>query len=277
MTGRHGTDDFNDEVARPCGRPWTRSGRTRCCWPSTPTTPPATWPATVGTDHELRRLHPAGVGVAAPSRGAPAVWRAAAGGAAPARRGADATVQGFLAAAPWRSSTASWSLLGSHDSTRIRSVVRDPELARSRPGCCSPCRAPRWCSPGTRSAWRASATPAPASRSLAPARGLGPDHPGPLPRAGRAAPRQPRAAPRRAALGPRRGRRDRVPARERAPAAPGPRRPGRARAAAPSHRRTRPGRRGTQPVRRRRPLRPDPDGYLTLPGDGPTFQLWQLG
>jgi alpha-glucosidase len=24
------------------------------------------------------------------------------------------------------------------------------------------------------------------------------------------------------------------------------------------------------------PLRPDPDGYLTLPGDGPTFQLWQL-
>jgi alpha-glucosidase len=24
------------------------------------------------------------------------------------------------------------------------------------------------------------------------------------------------------------------------------------------------------------PLRPDPDGFLTLPGDGPTFQLWQL-
>jgi alpha-glucosidase len=24
------------------------------------------------------------------------------------------------------------------------------------------------------------------------------------------------------------------------------------------------------------PLRPDPDGSVTLPGDGPTFQLWQL-
>ena len=50
---------------------------------------------------------------------------------------------------------------------------------------------------------------------LAPARDLGPDHPWPLPRAGRPAPRQPRAAPRRPPLGPRLRRRARVRASER--------------------------------------------------------------
>lgn len=35
------------------------------------------------------------------------------------------TMRAFTAAAPWRSTTASWSLLGSHDTARIRTVVRD--------------------------------------------------------------------------------------------------------------------------------------------------------
>jgi alpha-glucosidase len=34
-----------------------------------------------------------------------------------------ATMRSFAAAAPWRSTAASWSLLGSHDSARIRTVV----------------------------------------------------------------------------------------------------------------------------------------------------------
>ena len=38
----------------------------------------------------------------------------------------------------------------------------------------------------------------------------------------------------------------------------------------------RPRRRGADRLRRRRPLRPDADGVVTLPGDGPTFQVWQL-
>lgn len=35
------------------------------------------------------------------------------------------TMRAFAAAAPWRSTATSWSLLGSHDTARIRTVVRD--------------------------------------------------------------------------------------------------------------------------------------------------------
>ena len=116
-----------------------------------------------------------------------------------------ATFRAFLGAAPWRASTARGRCSG-------RTTRPDPQRgpgpsswSRWRPGCCSPCRAP-WCSPGTRSAPRARRRPRhPPAVPLAPARGLGPDHLGPLPRAGRVAPPPPRAAPRRAPLGPREG------------------------------------------------------------------------
>ena len=45
-----------------------------------------------------------------------------------------ATMRAFLAAAPWRASATSWSLLGSHDTTRIRSVVRDPAVGEVAAG-----------------------------------------------------------------------------------------------------------------------------------------------
>ena len=44
------------------------------------------------------------------------------------------TVRAFLAAAPWRSMAVSWSLLSSHDSGRIRSVVRDRDLGEVAAG-----------------------------------------------------------------------------------------------------------------------------------------------
>ena len=47
------------------------------------------------------------------------------------RRGAEAvlsTVRAFRAAAPWQATAASWSLIGSHDSARIRTIVGDAGL-----------------------------------------------------------------------------------------------------------------------------------------------------
>lgn len=45
-----------------------------------------------------------------------------------------ATVRAFIAAVPWRSTAASWSLLGSHDTTRIRTVVQDPDVGEVAAG-----------------------------------------------------------------------------------------------------------------------------------------------
>jgi len=53
------------------------------------------------------------------------------------RLGADAlvsTVRAFTAAVPWRSMAVSWSLLGSHDSARIRTVVADSEAGEVAAG-----------------------------------------------------------------------------------------------------------------------------------------------
>ena len=49
MTGRMGADDLTHDVARRCGAPSPRSGRTDGCWPSTATTRPSTSTATAGT------------------------------------------------------------------------------------------------------------------------------------------------------------------------------------------------------------------------------------
>ncbi|HKT03318.1 MAG TPA: glycoside hydrolase family 13 protein [Rugosimonospora sp.] len=60
---------------------------------------------------ELDLTHFLGVPVPVPRWGGPAVH---------------ATLRGFAARISWRSLTNSWNLLGSHDTPRIRTVVRDP-------------------------------------------------------------------------------------------------------------------------------------------------------
>ena len=74
-----------------------------------------------------RRVHPAGPawlrypGLPQPETGCS--WRCPA-----CRPGAGGHGPRVLAPVPWRSSTTSWSLLSSHDCTRIRSLVRDADL-----------------------------------------------------------------------------------------------------------------------------------------------------
>ena len=66
-------------------------------------------------------------------------------GGVPARPGPEvvATMRAFAALISWRSLTASWNLLGSHDTARIRTVVGRPSGGRS-PRACSPrCPGPR--------------------------------------------------------------------------------------------------------------------------------------
>jgi hypothetical protein len=76
-----------------------------------------------------------------------------------------ATMTAFHAAVPWRSVVHSWNALDSHDTARFRTVVgsRDAHLVGAV--CCSPSPACRWCSPGTRSASRASTARPRAARS----------------------------------------------------------------------------------------------------------------
>ena len=72
------------------------------------------------------------------------------------RFGGRETVASFrelYAVQPWRSTVAGFNLLGSHDTSRFRTVAGDAGRARSpAPGCCSRCPACRWSSPATRSA-----------------------------------------------------------------------------------------------------------------------------
>ena len=183
MTGRHATDDFNAEVATgAAGDHGTRRGRTRCCWPSTAhdATGDLAGDGWHGTMNYAGFTRPVVV-LAAPSRGAPALRRAAAG-ACPAC-GAEAvvaTMRAFLGAAPVAVDGRPPGRCSARTtSTRIRSGrPATPSWSRSRPGCCSPCRARRWSSPGTRSALEGvGGRGRPPAVPLAPARGLGPDGP----------------------------------------------------------------------------------------------------
>ena len=253
----------------PCRRPWTRRGRTRCWWPALHDAPA---PGHGGGDHELRRFTTrCGPGCAIPTPTCPSAGcpsRCPASGRGPVRD---------RAGVPGRRSLAVVS--GVVVAARV-ALDPDPQRGpgprrrRGRGRAAVPCPAPRWSSPATRSAWRASATPAPAGRSHGTGPMLGPDH---------LARYRELAALRRACHALRRGGLRWAHAegdaiaflRERAPAAAGPRRPGRARAAAPSHRRPRPGRRGTQPVRRRRSPATR-SRRLRDPARRRTFQLWQL-
>jgi alpha-glucosidase len=188
-----------------------------------------------------------------------------------------AGVRAFLGAAPWRSSATSWSLLGSHDSTRIRSVVRDPGLGEVAAGLL-------FTMPGTPMVFAGDEI------GLEGAGGEGARQPFPWHRPeawdrttlGRY---RELAGLRRANHALRRGGLRWVHAE------------GDALAFLRESDRQRllvlAARAGQRPLRlptgalglageaptlygAAAPLRPDPDGSVTLPGDGPTFQLWQL-
>ncbi|HET9559842.1 MAG TPA: alpha-amylase family glycosyl hydrolase, partial [Actinomycetota bacterium] len=134
-TGRHATDDFNAEVARALratmdeARPDTLLLAEHAHdatgdldgggWHGTMNYAGFTQPVWAWLRHPEVRLPYGGLPLEVPRLPAESVV---------------ATFREFLGAAPWRASTASWSLLGSHDSTRIRSVVRDPELVEVAAG-----------------------------------------------------------------------------------------------------------------------------------------------
>jgi alpha-glucosidase len=137
MTGRHGGDDENRAVARELRATLAAYGPDRVLvaehchdasadlagdgWQGTMnysgfTRPVWTWVRRVG------ELPVEGfLGLPVPVPRLPAESLAAA-------------VRAFLAVTPWRASRASWSLLGSHDTARIRSVVGDPDVGEVAAG-----------------------------------------------------------------------------------------------------------------------------------------------
>lgn len=135
MTGRHATDDVNAEVARALRatleevRPDTLLLAEHCHdasgdlagdgWQGTMNYAGFTQPVWSWLRHPDVRLPYAGLPVAVPRLPAQSLL---------------ATVRAFLAAAPWRSMAVSWSLLGSHDSARIRTVVGDAGLGEVAAG-----------------------------------------------------------------------------------------------------------------------------------------------
>ena len=74
------------------------------------------------------------------------------------------TFREWLARYGWRAASASWNILGSHDSARIRTVTRDAARHRVAAGLSSPCPACRWSSPATRSGSRGSPARTPGAR-----------------------------------------------------------------------------------------------------------------
>lgn len=135
MTGRHAADDFNAQVATALlatleeVRPDSLLVAEHCHdatadlrrgdWQGTMNYAGFTNPVWSWLRHPDAHLPFGGLPVEVPRLPAEALY---------------ATVRAFLAAAPWRSVATSWSLLGSHDSTRIRSVVRDPAVGEVAAG-----------------------------------------------------------------------------------------------------------------------------------------------
>jgi alpha-glucosidase len=135
MTGRHAQDDFNAEVAQALRttlaevRPDTLLLAEHCHdatgdlaghgWQGTMNYAGFTQPVWSWVRHPEAHLPYGGLPLEMPRLGAEALL---------------ATVRAFLAAAPWRSTATSWSLLGSHDSTRIRTVVGDADLGEVAAG-----------------------------------------------------------------------------------------------------------------------------------------------
>ena len=126
-------------------------------------------------------------------------------------RGRDA--RGRRPAQPWRQMVAGFDLLGSHDTTRFRTVCGSTERQMAGPGCCSRCRRCRWCSPATSWGSRASMATGPVSRCRGTRVAWDHEVLDGYRAPGRTAQQLRGAAARRAALGARRRRRPRVPAR----------------------------------------------------------------
>jgi alpha-glucosidase len=135
MTGRHAGDDFNAEVAAALRatmddvRPDTLLLAEHCHdatadlgrggWQGTMNYAGFTYPVWAWLRHPDVHLPFGGLPLEVPRLGGEALF---------------AAVRAFLAAAPWRSSVTSWWLLGSHDSSRIRSVVRQADLGEVAAG-----------------------------------------------------------------------------------------------------------------------------------------------
>jgi alpha-glucosidase len=135
MTGRHAADDFNAEVAAALlatmdeVRPGSLLVAEHChdatadlgrgSWQGTMNYAGFTNPVWSWLRHPDAHVPFGGLPIEVPRRPAEALYTC---------------VRAFLAAAPWRSVATSWSLLGSHDSTRIRSVVRDADLGEVAAG-----------------------------------------------------------------------------------------------------------------------------------------------
>jgi alpha-glucosidase len=135
MTGRHAGDDFNAEVAAALRatmdgvRPDTLLLAEHCHdaaadlgrggWQGTMNYAGFTQPVWAWLRHPDVHLPFGGLPLEVPRLDGQALY---------------AAVRSFLAAAPWRSAVTSWWLLGSHDSTRIRSVVRDADLGEVAAG-----------------------------------------------------------------------------------------------------------------------------------------------
>jgi alpha-glucosidase len=135
MTGRHAADDVNAEVARALRatmdavRPGTlllaehahdaTGDLAGDGWHGTMSYAGFTMPVWAWLRHPEVRLPYGGLPLEVPRLPAETVL---------------ASVRAFLAATPWRSSAVSWSLLGSHDTTRIRSVVGDADLVEVAAG-----------------------------------------------------------------------------------------------------------------------------------------------
>jgi alpha-glucosidase len=188
-----------------------------------------------------------------------------------------ATMQAFLAAAPWRASATSWSLLGSHDTTRVRSLVRDPGLGEVAAGLL-------FTMPGTPMVFAGDEIGLEGVGDPGTRRPFPWDRPQTWDRTTLDRYRR-LAALRRANHALRHGGlrwvhaegdalvylRESERQRLLVLAARAGRRPLRLPTGALGLAGEAPTLYGDAP-----PLRADPDGYLTLPGDGPTFQLWQL-
>jgi alpha-glucosidase len=279
MTGRHAADDFNSEVARTLRatlaevRPDTLLLAEHCHdasgdlagdgWQGTMNYAGFTQPVWSWLRHPDARLPYGGLPLEVPRLPAEAL---------------SATVRAFIAAVPWRSMATSWSLLCSHDSTRIRTVVGHADLGELAAGLL-------FTMPGTPMVFAGDEI------GVEGTGGEGARRPFPWHRPERwdqatlryyrelGALRRSHHALRRGGLRWAHAQGDalaflRESDRQRllvlaARAETGPLRlPTGALGLA-----------GEAPTiyGDADPLRPDPDGFVTLPGDGPTFQVWQLG
>ena len=135
MTGRQGTDDLNAAIARTLRTTVDRADRDAVliaehCHDASADLIAGGWhgamnyagfarPVWAWLQHPDSSLSLSGQPVAAPRTGAEGLY---------------ATMRDFWAAAPWTAMTSSWSLISSHDSARIRTITADPDVVEVAAG-----------------------------------------------------------------------------------------------------------------------------------------------